>query len=99
MAKPTQTLTQEEFAPADFDAANEIARRLGYEQTAYTTTSALWGLFLINENPERWRGKPRALQGGCIIKTRELGLLVVQDLEALHMTDLDPRRARQVSQR
>lgn len=81
MEQKTQTLTQVEFAQEDFAKAEAIAKALGYEQTAYTSTSALWGLFCLPENPRYWRGKPRALEGGCIIKTRELGLLFVQNLE------------------
>jgi len=83
--KDTQPLTQLEFDESDFPKAERIARRLGYKQTAYTSTSALWGLFCLPENPEYSRG-PR--NGGCIIKTRELGLMFVQDLEDLHLEDL-----------
>ncbi len=72
----TQTLTQEEFRPEDFPIAQVMARRLGYgDSTAYTSTSALWGLFCIPTRP--------AQHGGCIIKTRELGFLFVQDAEDL----------------
>lgn len=76
----TQALTQQEFTPADFEQAEAIARALGYRQTAYTSTSALWGLFCLAENPEHGGGPRR---GGCIISTRELGLLFVQDAEDL----------------
>lgn len=80
----TQTLTQVEFEEDDFEKAEKIARRLGFEQTAYTSTSALWGLFCLPENPEY--AKPgQATKGGCIIKTRELGFLFVQDGEDLHL--------------
>lgn len=83
----TQPLTQVEFAQADFPRAQEMARRLGYQQTAYTSTTALWGLFCLPENPRT--AKPgEATDAGCIIKTQELGLLFVQDLEDLHMEDL-----------
>ena len=78
-----QLLTQEEFTPADHRKAERIARRLGYKQYAYTSTSSLWGLFCLNENPVTWKGKPQALTAGCIIKTRELGLLFVQTEENL----------------
>lgn len=50
-----------------------MARSLGYTQTAYTTTSALRGLFCLPDHARQRKG--------CIIKTRELGLLFVQDLE------------------
>lgn len=81
--KNTQPLTQLEFEQEDFPKADEVARRLGYQQTAYTSTSALWGLFCLPENPRTWRGPRQALTGGCIIKTRELGLMFVQNLEDL----------------
>lgn len=76
----TQTLTQLEFAEEDFAKAEKVAKRLGYTQTAYTSTSALWGLFCL---PDR-----ASQRSGCIIKTRELGLLFVADLEDLHMGDV-----------
>lgn len=88
MAKrETHALTQVEFEPEDFEIAQRVAAHFGYEQTAYTTTSALWGLFCINENPATWRGNRAALQPRCIIKTKELGLLVVQSLEDLRLDD------------
>jgi hypothetical protein len=71
----------------DFAVAERIARALGYEQTAYTSTSALWGLFCLPENPDRWRGNRRALQHACIIKTRELGFLVVQSADDLGLDE------------
>jgi hypothetical protein len=79
----TQALTQLEFKPSDHTEAQRIARALGYEQTAYTSTSALWGLFCLKENPARYPTKPH--RDACVIKTRELGLLVVilaEDLDA-----------------
>lgn len=77
--RPTQPLTQVEFSGDDFAKAERIARRLGYTQTAYTTTSALWGLFCLRDRPTQ--------RQGCIIKTRELGLMFVQDLEDLLMAE------------
>jgi hypothetical protein len=83
----TQPLTQLEFEESDFPHAERLAAHLGYQQTAYTSTSALWGLFCLPENPRT--AKPgEATRGGCIIKTRELGLMFVQDLEDLHAEDL-----------
>lgn len=82
----TQALTQLEFAEEDFKQAKRMAQHLGYEQTAYTSTSALWGLFCLPENP-RYAKPGQATRGGCIIKTRELGLLFVQDAEDLGLTD------------
>jgi hypothetical protein len=84
-------ITPVEFDARDHERAEDLARRLGYEQTAYTSSSALWGLFCSKENPATWRGKPRAIEGGCIIKTREFGLLFVQDLEDLNAHDLHAR--------
>lgn len=80
----TATLTQMEFDGEDFAKAEGIAAALGYEQFAYTSTSALIGLFCLPENPAY--AKPgQATQGGCIIKTRELGFLFVQDGEDRHL--------------
>lgn len=75
----TQNLTMREFTKKDQLQAKTLAKRLGYEQTAYTSTSALWGLFCLPENPDRYPGKPHT--GGCIIATEELGLMFVQDIE------------------
>lgn len=84
--KDTQPLTQVEFDAEDHQIADRIAAALGYEQTAYTSTSALWGLFCLPENPET--AAPRQpTHGACIIKTRELGFLVVQNLEDLGLYD------------
>jgi len=69
----TQPLTQVEFSEEDFEVAEGIARRLGFKQTAYTSTSALWGLFCLPDRPTQKKG--------CIIKTKELGLMFVQDME------------------
>ena len=80
-------IEQVEFTEADFDKAEELAARLGYQQTAYTSTSALWGLFCLPENPATMKRGERA-DGGCIIKTKQFGLMFVQDLEDLHMEDI-----------
>ena len=74
----TQNLTMREFTAEDMKKANRLADRLGYKQKAYTSTSALWGLFCMPENPEHSAGPEH---GGCIIATEELGLLFVQDIE------------------
>lgn len=79
--KTQQTITQIEFSGSDFRKAEKLARKLGYEQTAYTSTSAMIGLFCLPENPEYAKGKPT--KGGCIIKTEEFGFLFVQDVEDL----------------
>ena len=81
----TPPLTQLEFAGKDFDKAERLAKALGYEQTEYTSTSALWGLFCLPENPylgdtryKRANSHLPPYRGGCIIKTRELGFMFVQ---------------------
>ena len=66
-----KTLTQVEFSEDDFARAEHMAWHLGYTQTAYTSSPALIGLFCLPDhaNPRR----------GCVIKTKELGFLFVQD--------------------
>lgn len=54
----------------DIAIAREMAEHLGYTQTAYTSTSALWGLHCLSERPSQ--------RGGCVVKTKELGFLFVQ---------------------
>lgn len=71
-------ITPLEFNEGDFDKAERLAAALGYQQTAYTSTSALWGLFCLPENPAYSSGPRR---GGCIIKTKQFGLIFVQDVE------------------
>ena len=85
MEKAAPPITQLEFKDLDFEIAESIAKRLGYEQTAYTSTSGLWGLFCLKENPATWKGNPRAITAGCIIKTREFGFLFVSCLEDLNI--------------
>lgn len=76
------------MSEADIEFAERIAAKLGYEQTAYTSTSGLWGLFCLNENPATWKGEAQALRSGCIIKTKEFGFLFVADLEDLQLHEL-----------
>lgn len=80
-------ITQIEFGPEDHETAERIARHLGYEQTAYTSSSALWGLFCLPENPARPENRGKPHRGGCIIKTQQFGFLFVQDTEDLHFTE------------
>lgn len=70
-------ITQLEFEESDFAVAERMAKRLGYTQTAYTTSSALWGLFCLRDRPKQ--------HAACIIKTREFGLMAVMSLEDLNM--------------
>lgn len=79
----TQTLTQLDFEEEDFEIAERMAKALGYTQTAYTSTSALWGLYCLPDNARQC--------SGCVIKTKELGFLFVQDLEDVHL-DKEGRR-------
>lgn len=88
MAEKPPTINQLEMTEADIEFAERIAKRMGYEQTAYTSSSSLWGLFCLNENPATWTGNPQALTAGCIIKTAEFGFLFVADLEDMQMHDL-----------
>lgn len=69
----TPALTQLEFVDSDFDQAERMAAHLGYSQTAYTSTSALWGMYCLADHA--------GMRSGCIIKTKELGMLFVQDVE------------------
>lgn len=87
-------IDQIEMTEEDIEFAERIAERLGYEQTAYTSSSALWGLFCLNENPATWRGNPQALRKGCIIKTEQFGFLFVMDLEDMQMGDLHAEATR-----
>jgi hypothetical protein len=93
-------ITQREFIGADFDIAERIARTLGYKQTAYTSTSALWGLFCLPENPREYgagyvaqRRNLPPFTDGCIIKTREFGFMFVQTCEDLGLDDDGRRRS------
>ena len=74
-----KTITQLEFSGEDMIKAEAVAGVLGYAQTAYTSTSALIGLFCLPDGPEH--------TSGCVIKTAEFGLMFVQDLEDLGIRD------------
>ncbi len=74
-------ITPLEFNERDHDNAQKLADALGYEQTAYTSTSAMWGLFCLPENPARPENKGKPTHGGCIIKTAQFGLMFVQTVE------------------
>ncbi len=71
-------ITPLEFDESDFPQAEAMAKQLGFTQTAYTSSSALWGLFCL-------RDRPAQKLSGCIIKTREFGLMFVADAEDLQM--------------
>lgn len=76
-------ITQLEFNQSDFRKAKAMADALGYEQQAYTSTSGLWGLFCLPENPERPENKGKPIHGGTIIKTAEFGLIFIQLAEEI----------------
>ena len=59
-------ITQIEFKDNDFENAERIAKELGFNQTAYTSTSELIGLFCILD-AEQYK---RAKKSGCIIKSK-----------------------------
>lgn len=74
-------LTQLEFEKEDFEKAAKIAQRLGFkDNTFYTSSSALWGLYCNRSRSSQ--------KSGCIVKTKELGLIYVQTIEDLNMEDL-----------
>ena len=74
-------ITQLEFEESDFPKAERIAKRLGYTQTAYTSSSALFGLFCLRDRASQ--------KAGCIIKTKEFGFLFVQDVEDMNLKRSD----------
>lgn len=81
MTTTKTALTQLEFKGDDFDTAERIAKRLGYTQTAYTSTSALIGLFCLRDRASQ--------KAGCIIKTWQLGFMFVACLDDLNIYDIE----------
>jgi hypothetical protein len=79
-------ITPLEMTAAEIELCERAAKRIGYLQTAYTSTSAMWGLFCLPENPATAHGK--RTEGGCFIKTKQFGILFVQDFEDLHLDKL-----------
>lgn len=80
MTETPPQINQLEMSGTDIAFAEKIARRLGFQQTAYTSTSGLWGLFCLPDSANH--------RHGCIIKTREFGFLFVADLEDMQLHDL-----------
>lgn len=72
-------ISQIEMSEVDLVKAERLAKRLGYTQTAYTTSSALWGLFCLRDRASQ--------KSGCIIMTKEFGLMFVQDLEDMNLSE------------
>lgn len=75
-------ITQHEMSEEDIEFAERMAARLGYLQTAYTSTSQLWGLYCLPDHARHRKG--------CIIKTLELGFIFVADLEDLNLHAMKP---------
>lgn len=73
-----KNITQLEFnSVRDLTIAEGIAKKLGYTQTVYTSSSEMVGLFCLRDRPTQ--------KAGCIIKTKEFSFLFVQDMEDLNM--------------
>lgn len=89
MKEQPPVITQIEMTEADIELAERAASRLGYTRTAYTSTSALWGLFCLRDSAKD--RKPAC----CFIKTAEFGLLRVSDLEDLQLHDLAEEERKQ----
>lgn len=76
----TPPITQLEMSDTDIEFAERIANKLHFTQTAYTSTSGLWGLFCLPDNAHH--------KHGCIIKTKEFGFMFVADLEDMQLHEL-----------
>lgn len=50
-------INQVEMSEEDIAFAERIAQKLGYVQTAYTSSSSLWGVFCLPENPATVHGE------------------------------------------
>ncbi len=81
MNKPP-TINPVEMTESEIDLCEAAANRLGYSQTAYTSTSGLFGLFCHRDSATD--RKP----AGCFIKTQEFGTMFVSNLEDLQLHDL-----------
>ena len=73
-------ITPVELSEKEIELCERAAKRIGYTQTAYTSTSGLWGLFCLPDNARH--------REGCFIKTAEFGIMFVSDLEDLQLHDL-----------
>jgi len=77
-------LTPLEMDESDIETCERAAKHLGYKQTAYTSSSHIWGLYCLPENPARgYSGQ--ITRGGVFFKTRELGIVFLQDLEDIRL--------------
>lgn len=68
-----KVITQLEMSEEDIALAKRAAARLGYSQTAYTSSSDLVGLFCLQDTASQRKG--------CFVKTKEFGIMFMQDLE------------------
>jgi hypothetical protein len=73
-------ITALEMTETDIEFAEKIASGLGFTQTAYTSSSGLWGLFCLPDNATH--------KHGCIILTKQFGFLFVADLEDCQLHEL-----------
>lgn len=73
-------IRQLEMSDSDIEFAERIAKRLGFAQTAYTSTSQLWGLYCLPDHAKH--------RHGVIIKTAAFGFMFLADLEDLQLHDL-----------
>ena len=71
------------MSAADIEFAEIMAKRLGFTQTAYTSTS-LPGLYYLPDNDKQ--------KHGVIIKSREYGFLMLADCEDLGFHDLQEKQ-------
>lgn len=79
--KTAPEITQLEMTEPEIEFAERIAKQLGFTQTAYTSSSGLWGLFCLPDHAKH--------RHGCIIKTAQFGFLFVADLEDMQLHDLN----------
>lgn len=64
------SIDQIEMTDADIEFAERIAKRLGFRQTAYTSSSALWGLYCLRDNPQEmgkhvYQGNGKGFDANC----------------------------------
>ncbi len=80
-APKTPILETLEMNEEEIEIAEKIAKKLGYSQTAYTSSSGLWGLNCIGNNEKH--------REGVVIKTKHYGFMFVADLQCMRMYELE----------
>lgn len=87
MKQTPPPITPVEMTAEEIELCERAAGRIGFTQTAYTSSSGLWGLFCLPDHARH--------RHGCFIKTAQFGILFVSDLEDLQLHDLaeEERRA------